>query len=388
MKENTSAIRLQEKRSENLEHSVPLYLTSSFVFESAEQMKEAFDETIDHDIYSRYSNPNNSEFVNKVCALEHAEAGYAMTSGMGAIFSSLAALLKAGDHVVSIRSVFGATHTVFTKILPKWNIQTTYVSCTDEKEWAAAVQPSSKLFYIETPTNPGLEIVDLEAAVKFCKAHNLLLVVDNCFATPVLQQPIKFGADLVIHSATKYFDGQGRVLGGIVCGRKDLVKEIYLFCRSTGPSLSPFNAWVLSKSLETLKLRVEKHCENALAVAEMLSKHPEVQKVSYPFLNNHPQVAVAKKQMKFGGGIITFELKGGYERAVKFINGLKMLSISANLGDTRSIVTHPASSTHSKLSEEERLAVNITSSLIRCSVGLEDVSDIYEDIAQAIEHSK
>lgn len=388
MKENTSAIRLQEKRSENLEHSVPLYLTSSFVFESAEQMKEAFDETIDHDIYSRYSNPNNSEFVNKVCALEHAEAGYAMASGMGAIFSSLAALLKAGDHVVSIRSVFGATHTVFTKILPKWNIQTTYVSCTDEKEWAAAVQPSSKLFYIETPTNPGLEIVDLEAAVKFCKAHNLLLVVDNCFATPVLQQPLKFGADLVIHSATKYFDGQGRVLGGIVCGRKDLVKEIYLFCRSTGPSLSPFNAWVLSKSLETLKLRVEKHCENALAVAEMLSKHPEVQKVSYPFLNNHPQVAVAKKQMKFGGGIITFELKGGYERAVKFINGLKMLSISANLGDTRSIVTHPASSTHSKLSEEERLAVNITSSLIRCSVGLEDVSDIYEDIAQAIEHSK
>jgi O-succinylhomoserine sulfhydrylase len=388
MKENTSAIRLQEKRSDNLEHSVPLYLTSSFVFESAEQMKEAFDETIDHDIYSRYSNPNNSEFVNKVCALEHAEAGYAMASGMGAIFSSLAALLKAGDHVVSIRSVFGATHTVFTKILPKWNIQTTYVSCTDEKEWAAAVQPSSKLFYIETPTNPGLEIVDLEAAVKFCKAHNLLLVVDNCFATPVLQQPIKFGADLVIHSATKYFDGQGRVLGGIVCGRKDLVKEIYLFCRSTGPSLSPFNAWVLSKSLETLKLRVEKHCENALAVAEMLSKHPEVQKVSYPFLNNHPQVAVAKKQMKFGGGIITFELKGGYERAVKFINGLNMLSISANLGDTRSIVTHPASSTHSKLSEEERLAVNITSSLIRCSVGLEDVSDIYEDIAQAIEHSK
>lgn len=388
MKENTSAIRLQEKRSENLEHSVPLYLTSSFVFESAEQMKEAFDETIDHDIYSRYSNPNNSEFVNKVCALEHAEAGYAMASGMGAIFSSLAALLKAGDHVVSIRSVFGATHTVFTKILPKWNIQTTYVSCTDEKEWAAAVQPSSKLFYIETPTNPGLEIVDLEPAVKFCKAHNLLLVVDNCFATPVLQQPLKFGADLVIHSATKYFDGQGRVLGGIVCGRKDLVKEIYLFCRSTGPSLSPFNAWVLSKSLETLKLRVEKHCENALAVAEMLSKHPEVQKVSYPFLNNHPQVAVAKKQMKFGGGIITFELKGGYERAVKFINGLRMLSISANLGDTRSIVTHPASSTHSKLSEEERLAVNITSSLIRCSVGLEDVSDIYEDIAQAIEHSK
>lgn len=388
MKENTSAIRLQEKRSENLEHSVPLYLTSSFVFESAEQMKEAFDETIDHDIYSRYSNPNNSEFVNKVCALEHAEAGYAMASGMGAIFSSLAALLKAGDHVISIRSVFGATHTVFTKILPKWNISTTYVSCTDEKEWAAAVQPSSKLFYIETPTNPGLEIVDLEAAVKFCKAHNLLLVVDNCFATPVLQQPLKFGADLVVHSATKYFDGQGRVLGGIVCGRKDLVKEIYLFCRSTGPSLSPFNAWVLSKSLETLKLRVEKHCENALAVAELMSKNPEVQKVSYPFLANHPQVAVAKKQMKFGGGIITFELKGGYERAVKFINGLKMLSISANLGDTRSIVTHPASSTHSKLSEEERLAVNITSSLIRCSVGLEDVNDIYEDIAQAIEGSK
>jgi O-succinylhomoserine sulfhydrylase len=297
-------------------------------------------------------------------------------------------LLQAGDHVLSIRSVFGATHTVFTKILPKWNITTSYVSCTNVSEWEKELKPNTKLFYIETPTNPGLEIVDLEAVAGFCKKHQLLLVVDNCFATPALQRPIEWGADLVVHSATKYMDGQGRVLGGVVCGKKELVHQIYLFCRSTGPSLSPFNAWVLSRSLETLKLRMEKHCSNALAVAELLGQNPEVQKVSYPFLASHPQNGVAKKQMSGGGGIVTFELKGGYTRAVKFINALNMLSISANLGDTRSIVTHPASSTHSKLTEEERQAVNISQSLIRCSVGLEEVEDIYGDIQQAIEQSK
>lgn len=388
MKKQTSSIRIQQKRSPAQEHSTSLYLTSSFVFESAEQMKDAFDETIEHDIYSRYSNPNVNEFVNRVCSLEGAEAGYAMASGMGAIFSTLAALLQAGDHVLSIRSVFGATHTVFTKILPKWNIATSYVSCTNVSEWEKEVKANTKLFYIETPTNPGLEIVDLEAVAGFCKKHGLLLVVDNCFATPVLQRPIEWGADLVVHSATKYMDGQGRVLGGVVCGKKELVHQIYLFCRSTGPSLSPFNAWVLSRSLETLKLRMEKHCNNALDVAELLGQNPEVQKVSYPFLASHPQNGVAKKQMSGGGGIVTFELKGGYTRAVKFINALKMLSISANLGDTRSIVTHPASSTHSKLTEEERQAVNISQSLIRCSVGLEEVEDIYGDIEQAIEQSR
>lgn len=388
MKKQTSSIRIQQKRSSAQEHSTPLFLTSSFVFDSAGQMKEAFDETIAHDIYSRYSNPNVNEFVNRVCALEGAEAGYAMASGMGAIFSTLAALLQAGDHVISIRSVFGATHTVFTKILPKWNITTTYVSCADDGEWEKAVTEKSKLFYIETPTNPGLEIVDLEAAADFCKRNKLLLVVDNCFATPALQRPIEFGADLVVHSATKYMDGQGRVLGGVVCGKKELVHQIYLFCRSTGPSLSPFNAWILSRSLETLKLRMEKHCSNALAIAELLSKNTEVQKVSYPFMESHPHSVIAKKQMNGGGGIVTFELKGGYERAVKFIDALKMLSISANLGDTRSIVTHPASSTHSKLTEAERQAVNISQALIRCSVGHEEVEDIYADIQQAIEQSK
>lgn len=388
MKKQTKAIRIQQKRSSSNEHSVPVYLTSSFLFESAEQMKEAFDETIEHDIYSRYSNPNTNEFVNKVCALEGAEAGYAMASGMGAIFSTLAALLSSGDEVLSIRSVFGATHTVFMKILPKWGIHTHYVSCTNVSEWEKAVTPATKLFYIETPTNPGLELVDLKAAADFCKKHKLLLVVDNCFATPVLQTPIDFGAHLVVHSATKYFDGQGRVLGGVVCGKKELVHQIYLFCRSTGPSMAPFNAWVLSKSLETLKLRIEKHCENALAVAKLLGSNPEVQKVSYPFLESHPQYAVAKAQMSGGGGIVTFELKGGYNRAVTFLNSLKMIGISANLGDTRSIVTHPASSTHSKLTEEERQAVNISQSLIRCSVGLEEVEDIYGDIEQAILISK
>jgi O-succinylhomoserine sulfhydrylase len=388
MKKQTSSVRIQQKRSSSQEHSVPVYLTSSFVFESAEQMKEAFDETITHDIYSRYSNPNVNEFVEKVCVLEGAEAGYAMASGMGGIFSTFAALLSSGDEVLSIRSVFGATHTLFTKILPKWNIKTNYVSCTNVSEWEKTVTANTKLFYIETPTNPGLELVDLKEAAAFCKKHKLLLVVDNCFATPVLQRPIEYGADIVIHSATKYFDGQGRVLGGVAVGKKDLIQQIYLFCRSTGPSMSPFNAWVLSKSLETLKLRVEKHCDNALAVAELMGKNPEVQKVSYPFLKSHPQFAVAKAQMSGGGGIVTFELTGGYERAVKFLNTLKMISISANLGDTRSIVTHPASSTHSKLTEEERLAVNISQSLIRCSVGLEEVEDVYGDIAQAIEKSK
>lgn len=251
-----------------------------------------------------------------------------------------------------------------------------------------AVTPATRLFYIETPTNPGLEIVDLEAASAFCKKHGLLLVVDNCFATPVLQRPIEKGADLVLHSATKYMDGQGRVLGGVVCGKKELVHDIYLFCRSTGPSLSPFNAWMLSRSLETLSLRMKQHCVNALEIAELLGKNTEVEKVSYPFLPAHPQYHVAKKQMSGGGGIVTFELRGGYNRAVKFINALNMLSISANLGDTRSIVTHPASSTHSKLTEEERQAVNISQSLIRCSVGLEEVDDIYADIEQAIERSK
>lgn len=388
MKKQTSSIRIQQKRSGAQEHSTPLYLTSSFVFDSAEQMKDAFDETIAHDIYSRYSNPNVTEFVNRVCALEGAEAGYAMASGMGAIFSTLAALLQAGDHVISIRSVFGATHTVFTKILPKWNIPCSYVSCTNVSEWEKALTPATKVFYIETPTNPGLEIVDLKAAGEFCKKHKILLVVDNCFATPALQRPVEFGADVVVHSATKYMDGQGRVLGGIACGKKELIHQIYLFCRSTGPSLSPFNAWVLSRSLETLKLRIDKHCDNALAVAQLLGENKETQKVSYPFLPSHPQFETAKKQMSKGGGIVTFELKGGYDRAVKFINNLKLLSISANLGDTRSIVTHPASSTHSKLTEEERQAVNISQSLIRCSVGLEEVEDIYGDIAQAIEASK
>lgn len=384
MEKQTSSVRIQHKRSQSQEHSVPVFLTSSFVFDSAQQMKEAFDETLEHDIYSRYSNPNVNEFVNKVCALEGAEAGYAMASGMGAIFSTLAALLSSGDKVISIRSVFGATHTVFTKILPKWGIQTNYVSCTNTEEWEKAIDASTKLFYIETPTNPGLELVDLKVVGEFCKKHNLILVVDNCFATPVLQRPIEFGAHLVVHSATKYFDGQGRVLGGVVCGKKELVHQIYLFCRSTGPSMAPFNAWVLSKSLETLSLRMEKHCSNALAIAELLGSNTEVQKVSYPFLKTHPQFIVAQTQMSRGGGIVTFELKGGYERAVKFLNALKMISISANLGDTRSIVTHPASSTHSKLTEEERLAVQITPSLIRCSVGLEEVRDIFADIEQAI----
>lgn len=380
----TQAIRAQLDRSDNNEHSVPLYLTSSFVFDTAEDMRAAFAEETDDFIYSRYSNPNTDEFVNKVCLLEGAEAGIATGSGMAAIFTSLAALLKSGDHVISCSSIFGATHTIFTKYFPNWNISHSYFDANNPEEIANLVKPNTKIIYLETPTNPAIEVIDLACVSAIAKKNNLLVLVDNCFATPYLQQPIKFGADLVIHSATKYMDGQGRVLGGVVVGRKDLVKEIYLFGRITGPSLSPFNAWVLSKSLETLSLRMERHCENALYIASELESHQSLEYVKYPFLKSHPNYQIAINQMKGGGGIVTFSLKGGYEHGKQFMDRLKMIKISPNLGDSRSIATHPASSTHCKLSEQERLKVGITNGLIRISVGLENKQDILSDILQAL----
>lgn len=380
----TDAIRTQLERTDFLEHSSPLYLTSSFVFEDAEDMRASFTEEKERNIYSRFTNPNTTEFVDKMCKLEGAEAGYAFATGMSAVFSTFATLLNAGDHIVSASSVFGSTHTLFTTYLPKWNIETSYFKVNEVDKIESLIKPNTKILYAETPTNPAVDILDLEVLGRIAKKHNLLLVIDNCFATPYLQNPIQYGADLVIHSATKLIDGQGRVLGGVTVGSTDLIREIYLFSRNTGPALSPFNAWVLSKSLETLAVRVDKHCENALKVAEFLETEKKVSLVKYPFLKSHPQYHIAKKQMKQGGNIVAFEIKGGIEAGRKFLNSIKMCSLSANLGDTRTIVTHPASTTHSKLSEADRLEVGITDGLVRISVGLEHVDDIIADLKQAL----
>lgn len=380
----TFAIRTQTERTQFDEHSTPLFLTSSFVFEDAEDMRASFAEEKPKNLYSRFSNPNVSEFTEKIAKMEGAEAGYAFATGMAAIYSTFAALLNAGDHIVSCQSVFGSTHTLFTKYFPKWNIETTYFKADDAQNIEQYIQPNTKVLYLETPTNPAIEVLDLEFFGQIAKKHNLIFIVDNCFATPYLQQPVKYGADIVVHSATKLIDGQGRVLGGVAVGKEDLIREIYLFARNTGPAMSPFNAWVLSKSLETLAIRVEKHCENALKVAEFLEGHPNVELVKYPFLPSHPGYEIAKKQMKLGGNIVAFEIKGGIEGGRNFLNNIKMCSLSANLGDTRTIVTHPASTTHSKLTEEERNEVGITAGLVRCSVGLEHVDDIINDLRQAL----
>ena len=380
----TQAIRSQTERSQFSEHSTPLYLTSSFVFEDAEEMRASFAEEKERNLYSRFSNPNTTEFVDKIVAMEGAEAGYAFATGMSAIFSTFAALLNAGDHVVSCRSVFGSTHSMFTKYLPKWNIETSYFKVEEPETITSLIQPNTKILYAETPTNPGVDILDLAYLGEVAKKHNLILIIDNCFATPYLQQPIKFGADLVIHSATKLIDGQGRVLGGVTVGNLDLIQEIYLFSRTTGSALSPFNAWVLSKSMETLPVRVDRHCQSALATAEFLEKHPKINWVKYPFLKSHPQYELAKKQMSQGGSIIAFEIKGGLEAGRNFLDALTMLSLSSNLGDSRTIVTHPASTTHNKLSESDRLEVGITDGMVRLSVGLEHVEDIQNDLNQAL----
>jgi len=381
----TEAIRTQMERSSFAEHSTPLHLTSSFVFEDAEDMRASFAEEKERNIYSRFSNPNTSEFIQKVVQMEGAEDGVSFASGMGAVFATFAALLNAGDHILSSRAVFGSTHALFTKYFPKWDIATTYFAVDALEELETLLQPNTRCIYVESPTNPGVDILDLEVIGKFAKKHGLIFLVDNCFATPYLQQPIAFEADLVIHSATKLMDGQGRVLGGITVGKKELIREVYLFARNTGGSLSPFNAWVLSKSLETLAVRVDRHCENALQLAQKLEEHPKVNWVKYPFLKSHPQHQLALKQMKLGGNIISFELTGGLDAGRKFINAIQMCSRSANLGDSRSIITHPASTTHSKLTEEERNEVGISLGMIRLSVGLEHPQDIWNDIITALD---
>lgn len=382
----TKAIRIQTPRTDQMEHATPLFLTSSFTYDSAEDMGAAFaDDTLDVNIYSRFSNPTVDEFINKMAALENAEDGVATGTGMAAIFASFMTFLNKGDHIISASAIFGSTHTILTKYLPKWGIEYSYFNMNQPESIATLIKPNTKMLYVETPSNPGLDIIDIESVSVLCKKHNILFVVDNCFATPAGQQPIQYGADLVLHSATKFIDGQGRVLGGVVVGNKKLIRELYLFIRNTGPSMSPFNAWVLSKSLETLFVRMDKHASNAMQLATSLQKHPKLSWVKYPFLPDHPQYEIAKKQMTNGGGIVTFEVKGGIDSGRKFLNGLQMISVTNNLGDSRTIAAHPASTTHSKLSEEERKEVGITPGLIRISVGLEHSEDILNDILQALE---
>jgi len=384
MKRQTKAIRIQAERSQNREHAVPLYLTSSFTFEDAEQGRAIFADEQQGNIYSRYMNPNVDEFVEKMCMFEKAEDGLAFSTGMAAIFASMAGLLKSGDHVVASSALFGSAIQILTKITAKWGIDCTFVEGADISAWEKAIQSNTKFFFCESPSNPGLELIDLVALAKVKEGKNIILAVDNCFATPILQNPIELGADLVIHSATKYIDGQGRVLGGVICGKKEYMQEIRFFARHTGPSLSPFNAWVMSKSLELLELRMQKHSENALNLAQTLENHPKLNAVKYPFLPSHPQFDLAKKQMKYGGGILTLDLKGGFDKVLAFSKALKIVSISPNLGDTRTILTHPASTTHSKISPEDRAAVGITEGLVRIAVGLEDIEDLKADFLNAL----
>ena len=380
----TLAIRTQTPVSAEREHSVPLYLTSSFRFDDAEHARALFTEEIAGNIYSRYANPNTDEFIRKLCLLEGAEDGIATASGMSAVFTAIAARVSAGDHVLASRALFGSTHQLFTRILTKWGVTSDYADASDPTSWARLVRPTTKLIFIETPSNPGLELLDLRWLGEFASARGIPLVVDNCFATPYLQQPLALGANVVIHSATKYIDGQGRALGGAIVGDASYITDCRFFARHTGPAMSAFNAWLLSKSLETLAVRMDRHCANALALAQHFEGHPALSAVRYPFLPSHPQHDLARAQMQQGGGIVALELRGGLTAGQAVLNGVRMVSHSANLGDTRTIITHPASTTHSKLSAAERSAVGISDGLIRVSVGLEHVSDIIADVEQAL----
>lgn len=383
----TKAVRTQIKSSYQKEHSLPIYATSSFVFDNAEEGRALFAEEKEGHIYTRYSNPTHDEFIMKLCALEEVEDGIATASGMAAIFSSFIGHLKAGDHLLACRSLFGSTHQIITQVLPRFGISHTYVDINDDDGWEKNIMPTTRMIFAETPSNPGLDIIDLEMLGKLAEKHNLLLIVDNTFATPYIQQPVKYGADIIIHSTTKFIDGQGRTIGGAVLGKKEFIKDIRFMAKHAGPCMSPFDAWILSKSLETLALRMDRHCDNAFELAGYLEKNPGIKWVKYPFLSSYDKYKLAKKQMKLGGGLVTMELKGGAERAKKFIDSLELLSLTTNLGDTRTIVTHPATTTHSKLTEEERQVVNITRGMIRISVGVEHIDDIIADIEQAIKRS-
>jgi O-succinylhomoserine sulfhydrylase len=380
----TIAVRVGIERSQFHEHSEALYLTSSFVFDSAEQAAKRFIGEEPGNIYARFTNPTVSMFEQRLAALEGAEQCVATASGMAAILATVMALLKSGDHIVSSRSLFGATTNTFNNYFKKFGVETSYVSATDVAEWQAAVRPNTKLFFLETPSNPLTEISDIAAIAVVAKSCGALLAVDNCFCTPILQRPLELGADIVIHSATKYIDGQGRVLGGAVLGSKKLMEPVYGFLRTTGPTMSAFNAWIFLKGLETLKLRMDAHSANALQLAQWLEQQPNVARVFYPGLPSHPQHALAMKQQKTGGGIVAFEVKGGKAAAWRVIDNTKMLSITANLGDTKTTITHPATTTHARITPEARAAAGITDGLIRIAVGLEAVVDIQNDLARGL----
>lgn len=383
----TIAIRTQLEKSQFQEHSIPLYLTSSYAFQSAEEGANLFAGDSDGYMYSRVSNPNSDDFANKLAILEGAEAGIATASGMSAIFSTFAALLKSGDHIIASKSIFGSSHHVIENILPDWGIGHSFVNIKDKTAWMNAFKQNTKLVFVETPANPTLDLIDIQWLANLCSQHNALLVVDNCFTTPYLQQPLAHGADIVVHSATKFLDGQGRVMGGAILSSKRIIEKCHLFIQKSGPTLSPFNSWVLSKSLETLAVRMDRHCENALALATYLQSHPAIEQVRYPFLPSFDQYELAKRQMKKGGGLVSCIVRGGVVKGRIFLNTLRLHSLTANLGDTRSIATHPASTTHSKLSSKQQEEVGITPGLLRFSAGLEHIDDIIADIDQALKKS-
>ncbi|HXE37319.1 MAG TPA: O-succinylhomoserine sulfhydrylase [Azonexus sp.] len=380
----TLAVRAGQERSQFGEHSEALYLTSSFVFKSAAQAARRFSGEEEGNVYARFSNPTVTMFEERLAALEGAEACVATASGMAAIMAAVLAHLKNGDHIVASKSLFGATINLFSQIIARTGIATTFVSHTDPGEWEAAIRPETKLFFLETPSNPLTEIADIRTLSAIAHARGILVAVDNCFCTPILQRPLEMGADLVIHSATKYLDGQGRVLGGAVCGAKSLTDEVFKYLRTAGPTLSAFNAWVLLKGLETLKLRVEAQAANALQLAAWLEAHPKVARVFYPGLPSHPQYELAKTQQKNGGGIVAFEVKGSREQAWTVVDHCRLLSITANLGDTKTMITHPASTTHGRITPEARAAAGISEGLLRIAVGLEAVEDLQADLERGL----
>jgi O-succinylhomoserine sulfhydrylase len=380
----TLAVRAGTIRSQFNEHSEAMFLTSSFTFDSAAQAAARFIGEESGNIYSRFTNPTVTMFEERLAAMEGAEQCIATASGMSAILACCMGVLKSGDHIVASRSLFGATVNLFGGILKKFGIETTFVSATDVAEWQAAVRPQSKLFFLETPSNPLTEISDIAAISLIAKKSGALFAVDNCFCTPILQRPLELGADIVIHSATKYLDGQGRVLGGAVLGNKKNMEGVYQFLRTAGPTMSAFNAWVFLKGLETLKIRMDAHSANALEVARWLEAQPNIARVFYPGLPSHPQHELAMRQQKTGGGIVTFEVKGGRSAAWRVIDNTQMLSITANLGDTRTTLTHPATTTHGRNTPEQRASAGITEGLLRLAVGLEAVSDIQADLARGL----
>jgi O-succinylhomoserine sulfhydrylase len=381
---DTLAVRAGTLRSQFQEHSEALFLTSSFVFNSAAEAAARFSGTEAGPIYARFTNPSVSMFEERLAAMEGAERCVAFASGMAAILATVMGLLKAGEHVVASRSIFGSTVQLFQNILGRFGVETSFVSPTDPTEWRAAVKANTRLFFVESPSNPLTEVSDIRALALIAHEHDIWLAVDNCFCTPILQRPLELGADIVIHSATKYLDGQGRVLGGAVLGKKDLLEGVFTFLRTAGPTLSAFNAWVLLKGLETLSLRMRAHSEHALELATWLQSHPGIKRVLYPGLPSHPQYELAMAQQRSGGGIVAFEVEGGKDAAWRVIDATRVMSITANLGDTRSTITHPATTTHSRLTVEQRIAAGIGDGLIRIAVGLEDVGDLRADLARGL----